>query len=185
MTTSKVLRWCQVSSAEGNSPSTHATHFSLLIIHRRCIAALFSVDSNRFKSCRHLMAPPIVLRTKVRHNHCNLLPNLQLKRGAMKVTPLQPTRVRLIHRFSFLHLLSYEMTAALHFWWTGGFSFQSIMKTLLLKMLMQMHHCRRLKGDFFGVPPEVRARGVDLGLPHNFPLPNNGDLRCVIRPRIS
>ena len=37
----------------------------------------------------------------------------------------------------------------------------------------------------FGVPPEVRARGVDLGLPPNFPLPNNGDLRCVIRPRIS
>ena len=32
---------------------------------------------------------------------------------------------------------------------------------------------------FFGVPPEVRAPGVDLGLPPNLPLP------CVIRPRIS
>jgi hypothetical protein len=32
----------------------------------------------------------------------------------------------------------------------------------------------------FGVPPEV-----DLGLPPNFPPPNNGDLRRVIRPRIS
>ena len=32
----------------------------------------------------------------------------------------------------------------------------------------------------FGVPPEV-----DLGLPPHFPPPNNGDLRSVIRPRIS
>ena len=32
----------------------------------------------------------------------------------------------------------------------------------------------------FGVSPEV-----DLGLPPNFPPPNNGDLRSVIRPRIS
>jgi hypothetical protein len=32
----------------------------------------------------------------------------------------------------------------------------------------------------FGVPPEV-----DLGLPPHFPPPNNGDLRRVIRPRIS
>jgi hypothetical protein len=34
----------------------------------------------------------------------------------------------------------------------------------------------------FGVPPEVE---VDLGLPPHFPPPNNGDLRSVIRPRIS
>jgi hypothetical protein len=32
----------------------------------------------------------------------------------------------------------------------------------------------------FGVPPEVPK-----GWPPNFPLPNNGDLRNVIKPRIS
>ena len=46
----------------------------------------------------------------------SLLPNLQLKRGALKVTSLQPTRVRLIHRFiTSLHLLLYETTIPLHF----------------------------------------------------------------------
>jgi len=83
------------------------------------------------------------------HNHCNLLPNLKLKRGAVKVTPLQPTRAEISFR-TFPHLLLYEMTAALHYWRTGGFSFfQSMTKTLLSKMLRRMHHCRRLEGDFF------------------------------------
>ena len=44
--------WCQFSS-KGNSPlMQHISHIS-----------------NRFKSCRPLMIPPIVLRTMVCHNH--------------------------------------------------------------------------------------------------------------------
>ena len=123
----------------------YATQLSLPLF--TCTLLLCSVDSNRFKSCRRLMLPPIILRTKVCHNHCNLLPNLKLKRGAVKVTPLQPSRVGISFR-TFLHLLSYEMTASRHYWWTEGFSFQS-MKTLLSKMLRRMHHCRRLEGDFY------------------------------------